>query len=356
MAQTSFPIGVVTNPNARKNRFRPNRREALQDIVGGLGRVAETRSVAEIRDVVDEFMDAGVRYWVSDGGDGSLHWLVNQVHDAMTPRTTETAFESGELLVPTFVPTNGGTIDFVAKKAGIRGRAEGILAALVRAHREHTPPRTSVIPSMTIRLTTRQGDRTEIVERIGFATAVAGVPRNFMESYYREDRVPGPKTIVKLLGKTVLGVAGSLPSLSGLPIPKAYLAYPSMMVHPLQADVEVDGKPLPYTRFTSIQAGAININLGGVIKVFDRARPGRFHLQALDASARVILRNLPNLFTGRRLRVRHCHDAPVAHARIAAASGEVFAPYIDGEPFRDVTAVEILAGPEVRVTSIDGRR
>src|SRR5688572_5535305 len=69
-------IGVITNPNSRKNRNRPERVERLQQIVGRMGEVHETSSVASIKPVLRDFLRKRARYWVADGGDGALHWML----------------------------------------------------------------------------------------------------------------------------------------------------------------------------------------------------------------------------------------------------------------------------------------
>ena len=69
-------IGVITNPNSRKNRNRPDRAERLQRIVGDLGEVHQTTSIASIKPVLREFLRKRARYWVADGGDGALHWML----------------------------------------------------------------------------------------------------------------------------------------------------------------------------------------------------------------------------------------------------------------------------------------
>ena len=69
-------IGVITNPNSRKNRNRPDRADRLRRIVGDLGEVHATSSVESIKPVLREFLRKRARYWVADGGDGALHWMV----------------------------------------------------------------------------------------------------------------------------------------------------------------------------------------------------------------------------------------------------------------------------------------
>ncbi|HWF71667.1 MAG TPA: retinol dehydrogenase, partial [Mycobacterium sp.] len=116
-------IGVVVNPFARKNRGMPaNRSAALRRIVGPWGEVHETASIDDLRGIVAGLYPRA-SHLVSDGGDGALHWLINEMPQR----------DRDPQRWPTFVPTNGGAIDFVARKAGVRGRADTVLSALTAA-------------------------------------------------------------------------------------------------------------------------------------------------------------------------------------------------------------------------------
>src|SRR3954471_4253952 len=122
-------IGVITNPNSRKNRNRPGRAERLQRIVGSLGEVHQTASIASIKPVLRDFLRKRARYWVADGGDGALHWMLRMGMEVLQ----EEEFVGQSIALPMALPTKGGTIDFVANNVGIEGDAEGILATLRRA-------------------------------------------------------------------------------------------------------------------------------------------------------------------------------------------------------------------------------
>ena len=66
-------IGVITNPNSKKNRLNPRRYDTMKRLVGDVGLVKRTHHTGEIAEVVREFLDAGVPYWLADGGDGAFH-------------------------------------------------------------------------------------------------------------------------------------------------------------------------------------------------------------------------------------------------------------------------------------------
>ena len=141
-------IGVITNPNSKKNYRHPNRRRSLEQAVGAHGVVRETRSLDELPAVIAELLDAGCQHWVCDGGDGTLHWVLNSLYAAVRARTPV----GQPLDIPVIVPTNGGTVDFVARKAGLRGDADSIvrrLAARLDDLGHHLVRRTIVLTAVS---------------------------------------------------------------------------------------------------------------------------------------------------------------------------------------------------------------
>src|SRR5688572_6197862 len=107
-------VGVVLNPLARKNRsVPPGRALRIERLLGPHGEVVVTNSLSALRPAVERLLPR-VTHFVSDGGDGALHCLINEVR----------AISGGDQTAdrwPVFLPTNGGTIDFVAHKAGLHG-------------------------------------------------------------------------------------------------------------------------------------------------------------------------------------------------------------------------------------------
>ena len=65
-------IGVITNPNSKKNWHHGNRRASLEKAVGRRGIVVETPDLDALPAAVETLLDAGCQYWVCDGGDGTL--------------------------------------------------------------------------------------------------------------------------------------------------------------------------------------------------------------------------------------------------------------------------------------------
>src|SRR5690349_18547872 len=139
-------IGVITNPNSRKNRNRPDRAERLQRIVGGMGEVHETASIAAIKPVLRDFLRKRARYWVADGGDGALHWMLRMGMEVLQ----EDEFAGEAFTLPLTMPTNGGTIDFIANNVGIKGNAESLLTSLRRRIEDGAVIEETEVDSMLI--------------------------------------------------------------------------------------------------------------------------------------------------------------------------------------------------------------
>lgn len=341
-------IGVITNPHSRKNRGRHARAGALQALLAGRGLVRETHSTEEIGAVLDEFRASGVSYWVTDGGDGSLHWMLNSA-------ASRFGLDEMAAAVPWAVPANGGTIDFVARHVGVRGRAEQIVRRLLAEDAAGRTPPGALVPTLIMRGVRRDAAGVERpFERLGFAAAVAGIGSGFFDQYYasRFQGAPAILEVIARAGASLLLDAGPWRRLT----PARWLRYGQVALGRVAGRVTLDGAALPYQELTALNVGAFPINLGGVIKVFPQAGAGRLHVHAGDLSVFGMIANLPRLFTGRALRSRALFDG-AAREVTAEATGEAsLRPVMDGELIDGVRALTITGGPAVRVPCIDARR
>ncbi|MBI3724370.1 hypothetical protein HY251_10520, partial [bacterium] len=239
-------IGVITNPNSKKNRRKHNRVAELEAIVGELGVVRQTPSTDAIGPVIDEFVERGVDFWVSDGGDGALFWMLNKAR--------ETLGETSQSLPSRLryaLPTNSWTIDYVARRAGIRGKAEDILKKLVSIYRSGSPLQESIIPSLVFTGMQERSGRLEPFEKIGFASAIAGVGNRFFDKYYRA-RIPGPKVIVEVVSKTALSFVVDQTPVVGRFFPAEWLAYGRDVLETMPARAWADGHELEARDFSVI--------------------------------------------------------------------------------------------------------
>lgn len=338
-------IGVLTNPNSGKNRRNPGRLAELERAVLGHGIVRQTRSLDELAGVIDEFFDRGCAYWVVDGGDGTLHWLLSTAHR----RASERRQQGAEAPWPMVVPANGGSIDFVAHKAGIRGNAATIVEALVRAL-ERGEPMDSVELD-TLHITGRGPD--EDFERIGFATAIGGVAQRFFDKLYQRDRIDAWGIMDVLAKASAGGMAGSTPRpLRDVLVPSLQ-QYADEIFEPTRARVEVDGTALSFDTFSSLQVGSIDINLGGVVRTFRHAAErGVMHAQAISSSRLGVVANLPNIVLGTKIWGRDVFDGPAVELRAEAVGQGTLDPVIDGELCFGLSTLQVRAGPTLRIPSV----
>lgn len=330
-------IAVVLNPNSRKNRRDGVRAESLRAALGRSGEVFVTHDAAELDAVMREVITPELECLVSVGGDGALHWALNAARPV--------AGERG-LPLPTVLPTNGGTIDFVARYAGVRGRAETLLPALVRELESDRPLATTEVDSLDLAMRDESGESTR---RLGFALAAAGIGQRFFDEYYRSAD-PGPGTIVRVIGRTVGSLAaGALPGRVG----ERAGTLARRMFEPFEAEVTIDGEPVPARHHGAINAGAFGLNLGNVLRIFPLAdEDGVMHVQAGEATGPQIVANLPALARGGRIVAPGLRDDRGREMNIEATGAEALRPVVDGELYSGIRAIGVRLGPRIRVARV----
>lgn len=339
-------VGVITNPNSKKNYRRPQRRRSLEQAVGRHGVVRETRSLDELPAVANELLDAGCKYWVCDGGDGTLHWVLNSLYAAARERSVS---DDAPLQLPIVVPTNGGTVDFVARKAGLKGDADSIVRRLVARLERGAPIPTIDID--TCRVVDPSG--AQRFDRIGLAAALGGVASAFFDRFYALPKDRGALAIAGVIG----AAAGSALVHSLAPplrrfLPDQLEQYADFF-RPTRAHVEVDGRALPHHSFASMQIGAIDINLAGVVRCFRHAKQaGVLHFQALSTTPMGVVRNVPNIILGTPIVGDGVFDDRARRVTITAEGDQRLAPVIDGEQFSGLARLELSLGPSLRIPTL----
>jgi hypothetical protein len=343
-------IGVITNPNSRKNQHRPNRAARLQSIIGGLGEVHQTRDPDSIKPVLRDFLRRRAQYWVSDGGDGALHWMLRKGMEVLD----EEEFRGQTL--PLALPTNGGSIDFVAHNVGIRGDAESILATLRRQLERGQRVEEVEVDSMLIEgiEATAEGDRP--FRTYGFAVAAGGIGQRFFEKLH-EEGAHTPKNIVSIVAKTVSSYPVAMSPLRHLPgVPELLRRYAREMFKPTMARISVDGRELPRTDCTGIHVASMSINLGNVMRFFAQADvPGQMHCIVGSPTPLCIIRNIPRMYLGLPMTGDGLYDGPCRGLRLAATSDELLAPIIDGEYYTNLRSMSFRTGPRVRIPKVVGQ-
>jgi len=122
---------------------------------------------------------------------------------------------------------------------------------------------------------------------------------------------------------------------------------------PTPCKITLDGMVLPGNEFTGIHVASMSINLGGVLKFFGKAdQPGLMNALVGTPSPWSIIRNLPRMARGEEMRGRDILDRPCREMTLEATGGELLAPIIDGEYYRQVKKIEFRIGPRVRIPKV----
>jgi diacylglycerol kinase family enzyme len=341
-------IGVITNPKSRKNRHRPERAQHLKNILGDMGEVHSTDSVDSIKPVLRDFLRKRARYWVADGGDGALHWMLNKGMEVLE----EDEFADLSLPFP-LVPTKGGTIDFVANNVGIEGTAETILAKLKRSIEQGKRIEEVEVDSMLIEGVEVTEDGESQFRTYGFASAAGGIGQRFFSKYY-DDADPNPRTIMKVVARGLASLPVAMSPLRHIPgLPESWRTYAEELFKPAQARVTMDGMILPGTEYTGIHVASMSINLGNIFRFFTKAEnPGMMHALLGSPSPMTMVWNLPRMARGKELRGRELIDRPCRELTLEAVGDELLAPVIDGEYYNNLRRVSFKLGPRVRIPKV----
>lgn len=343
-------IGVITNPNSRKNLRKPNRASVLQDIIGDLGEVHQTPTPDAIRPVLRDFLRQRARYWVSDGGDGALHWMLKEGLEVLK----EEEFRGYDL--PVALPTNGGSIDFVAHNVGITGNAESILHALRTALERGQEIQEIDVDTMLVEgvQVTDEGDAP--FRTLGFAAAAGGVGQRFFEKLF-EAGDHTPSTIVGVVAKTFASYPVAMSPLRHLPgMPHVLRQFARDMFRPTMCRVQVDDQVLPRTDCTGIHVASMSINLGGVFRFFYAAdEPGQLHAIVGSPTPFQVLANVPLMYLGKPMIGSDLIDGGCRTMTLEAVGSELMGPVIDGEYYPNIRKMSFKIGPRVRIPKVVGR-
>ncbi|MGH3958571.1 diacylglycerol kinase family protein [Mycobacterium sp.] len=327
-------LGVIVNPKARKNLAAPGDRSAdLRRIVGPWGEVHETASVEDLRKTVEQLYPR-VTHLVGDGGDGALHWLVNEIGQCVTDPQRW----------PTFVPTNGGSVNAVARKARVRGRADAIVRALTAAAEADRPPPEVCLD--TLQLDGETADGTTF-HRLCFGLAAGGVGNRFYDKYYANPD-HGRAAVARVIARTFGDYVTSK-------VAPGRLNRPNWAAHlftPTHARVVIDGEEVPTRTHRLLHAGAIDLCIGGPFRLFPKAaEPGALHFQAGEIRPSRIVVQLPAALTYGSIRGKRVRDVN-GREMIIEAEDEPLSPIIDGERFVGIVRLVARAGPRIRVARV----
>ena len=238
----------------------------MADILGADGVVRVTPTLEAVEEVAKEFLERDVDILAICGGDGSDHCTLTAFHRVYGSRP-----------LPLLLPLRAGTINYIADAtAGRRGTPEQVLARVTRDYRRG---HTHVTTERDV-LRIRSGATHELGFLLSFGTTV-----NFLRAYYALDR-QGPWPATKLLSRLMAS------AVFGTHISRA-------VFQAVEADIECDGEPLPFRRFTFFFAATVDqIALGFRPTYLALRKRGFCHVLGGPIAARRLVRRAVRIYRG----------------------------------------------------------
>jgi hypothetical protein len=188
----------------------------------------------------------------------------------------------------------------------------------------------------------------------GFGVAAGGDRASASSPNATRPPDPNPRTIVKVIEATSWPRCRWRSRRCSVPgMPGVLRDYASEVFAPaLQG--HIDGMVLPERRLIAVHIASMSINFGNVLRFFNKAdTDGVLHALVGSPSPMWLVRNLPKMhrgadFNGRKVVDRACREMIVE----ATDGGELLAPVIDGEHYRDLKKVVFKVGPRVRIPKL----
>jgi hypothetical protein len=317
---------VLVNPHARRLKRGRLAAEQVQAILGRRGDVILTKDLDDVRAVLSEALQDELACIVTVGGDGALHWAMHHARAIGKERG---------ITLPPFLPARSGTIDFVARKVGLEGSPAEILQRLANSIEEGRELSRRSLPTLTMHFEDEAG---VMHARDGFATAIAGVGARFFEQYYAfED--PSPASIVQIIARAI----------AGFPFGTANA---TRLFKQAEAEVHIDGLRLDTPVHSALHVGSIDLDLGGVLRVFPFAGAGKLHLQAGVLAPKAMIASLPAIMRGGGLHGEGLVDRAGDTLEARATGDELFRPILDGECLPACRRISIRLGAPVDVVVV----
>jgi diacylglycerol kinase family enzyme len=343
------PVGIVTNPYAGKNAASSHRSKDLQRIIGKYGLVKESRNIDQLKSILSEFAAHKVPYIVCDGGDGTIHWVVNTYLEVIQASKREGI----EAAMPIFVPTNGGTIDFLARKVKAQGGTYKILKKLHKLFLAGKVPEPVPLRTFMMEGKYTKEHLGKSYRKLAFSGALAGIAQKFFNKYYESGK-PSLQTIVEVITKTFTSTAFKGSWFEGY-VPKDVIGYASDIFDPIAAEVKIDGKPVPFRKINTLNVGSIAIEIKSLLKLFANAdRDKKLHMHVGFLQPHEVFANLGNLFAGTDYTGKDLVQTTADTIDIVSKEAEGLNPCLDGELFTGMATMRVSVGPHIRFLGIKG--
>ena len=312
-------IGLVTNPNSRRNRKNPRLADRLSGILGNAGTLVATSSREEVAGAARRFKREKIDILALNGGDGTNHFTLS---------TFIEVYDGAPLPIIAFL--RGGTMNTISEGCGVRGI--GPVQVLMNVVEKYSRDDEFEFSHRNI---LKIGD-----DKYGFIFG-NGVVHNFLRVYYQLDkpeeerRDVSPVWAARTLARAIMSgvVRGELAR---------------RIFEPFRARVVLDGDRWPWEEYMAVAVSTIN-QLGLDFQLFyrfDELEDG-FQIIGLRTTALETVLCLPKVRRG--LPTNHPKIMDRVGKRVVFESDRKLYYTIDGDTYSSEGSLEISTGPRLKI-------
>lgn len=305
-------IGLIHNPNARRNIGKKWLADKLRKIVGDAGVVVETHTLDAIKEVAEKFKKNGIDLLLINGGDGTHHHVLTNFLNIYKDKK-----------LPPVLHLRGGTMNTIANSLKVKKLStEELLKKIVDKYIRKE--KFDMIERNIIKI----GDRFGFIFGCGFVS-------NFLEAYYAgkgTGAIKALKVIFRGISSAIVGTD-----------------YYKRLFREVRAKIIADGETLPLELFTIILGATVRDVGLGFKPAHQAERSGFFHLLATDINVYRLISYIPKLLMGKPLNPDKVLSRVVKDVTLEPINGEKIKYTIDGELYTTETPLNLQIGPALTV-------
>jgi len=305
-------IGLIHNPNARKNIGKKWLADHLRRIIGDTGVVVETPTPEAVKETAEKFKKNGIDLLLINGGDGTNHIVLTQFLNVYKDKK-----------LPPFLHLRGGTMNTLAnslkvKKLSTEQLLRRIVDKYIRKEKFDMIERNII----------------KIGERFGFIFGT-GLVSNFLEAYYRGHGTGSTKALKVIMN-------GIISSLTGT-------EYVKNLFKKVNVRIVADKEIVPIQNLTILLAATVkDVGLGLKPAHLAEIRDF-FHLIVSDINVFRVLSYIPRMIFAMPLKNKRIFSKIVKQVVIEPLLSNTIRYTIDGELYSTDTPLTLEVGPLLSV-------
>jgi len=306
-------IVAITNPNAKKNRRAPDRKQRLEEALGDAGVVFETPMPDDLTPLMEKVLEIDPEIIAVCGGDGTLHLTLTALIRAY-----------GGAFPPKFVILRGGTMNGTATACGVFLPAEMMLKKVAGKFVKGEP--FVEVERKTVKLN----------DWYGFLFGM-GAAANFIDIYLNEGTLDGRARAAQVTLQIIAAVFNRKSKFAQRAFKK------------LEAEVVVDDEPLPLKEYLAVLGGTLRYLTAGLRTLYRAYESNEhFHLIATNISVLTALKNIRRVYIGRPLKADPNLHFDMLARKLEVTPCEPSPLLIDGELYR-IENLLVTLGPRIKI-------